>query len=164
MRGVSDSMATGRDNQLTRQIDESLVVAELGQRGFVATAFAGNVPDFDILAIGPDGRSLPIQVKAIRSTSWQFDIRSFLEIQLTRRGQVIKGKTRPAHKDLLCILVKVKEDRLHEFFLLRWRHLQNHFYRTYKGRKPPKDSQSFHCAIWPKELQKHKDNWRLLSE
>lgn len=33
------------NNQLAGQIGESLVVAELGRRGIVATAFAGNVPD-----------------------------------------------------------------------------------------------------------------------
>ena len=154
-------MATVRDNQLTKQIGESLVVAELGQRAFVATAFAGSVPEFDILAIETDGQSLPIQVKAIRGASWQFAIRTFLIVQTTRRGQVVSGKMQPAYKNLVYVLVKIKEDRQHDFFLLRWRHLQNHFYETYKGRKPPNNIQSFHCAVWPRELQKYKDNWRL---
>ena len=35
-------MATGRDMQITRQIGEHLVVAELGRRGYVAAPFAGN--------------------------------------------------------------------------------------------------------------------------
>ena len=34
--------------QLAGQIGESLVVAELGKRGVIATAFSGNVPDIDI--------------------------------------------------------------------------------------------------------------------
>ena len=37
-------------NQLTRQISENLVVAELGRREIVATTFSGSVPDIDILA------------------------------------------------------------------------------------------------------------------
>ena len=37
-------------NQLTRQISENLVVAELGRREIVATTFSGNVPDIDVLA------------------------------------------------------------------------------------------------------------------
>ena len=41
-------MATGHDNQLTRQIGEHLVAAELGRRGYVATPFAGNVPMYDL--------------------------------------------------------------------------------------------------------------------
>jgi hypothetical protein len=34
---------TGREMQLTRQIGEHLVAAELGRRGYVATPFAGNI-------------------------------------------------------------------------------------------------------------------------
>ena len=44
-------MATGRENQLTKQIEESLVVSELGRHGFIATSFTGNVPNIDILAM-----------------------------------------------------------------------------------------------------------------
>lgn len=43
-------MAKSFKTQLAGQIGESLVVAELGRRGIVATAFAGNVPDIDLLA------------------------------------------------------------------------------------------------------------------
>ncbi|HEY5505683.1 MAG TPA: hypothetical protein VIK28_11045 [Sedimentisphaerales bacterium] len=45
-------MKSGYSNQVTRQIGEHLVVAELGRRGILATPFAGNVPDYDILASG----------------------------------------------------------------------------------------------------------------
>ena len=50
-------------NQLSGQIGEALVVAELGRLGIVATAFAGNVPDIDILAC-KEGKSTAVQVKA----------------------------------------------------------------------------------------------------
>jgi hypothetical protein len=46
-------VATGRDVQLTRQIGEYLVCAELGRRGWIATTFTGSVPGFDILAANP---------------------------------------------------------------------------------------------------------------
>jgi hypothetical protein len=36
-------MATGRNNQLTRQVGEHLVAAKLGRLGFVASPFADNV-------------------------------------------------------------------------------------------------------------------------
>ena len=36
--------------RLAGQIGEHLVVAELGRREIIATPFAGNVPDIDILA------------------------------------------------------------------------------------------------------------------
>jgi len=44
------TLARNFSTQLAGQIGESLVVAELGRRGIVATAFAGNVPDIDLLA------------------------------------------------------------------------------------------------------------------
>ena len=50
---------------MSGQIGENLVVAELGRRGIIATAFAGNVPEIDILAY-KDKRSIPIQVKALK--------------------------------------------------------------------------------------------------
>ena len=53
-------------SKLSGQIGENLVVAEQGRRGILATAFAGNVPDIDILAY-KDKRSIPIQVKALRT-------------------------------------------------------------------------------------------------
>lgn len=49
-------MATGRENQLTKQVGEYLVAAELCRRGFIATTFTGNVPDFDIIASDARGR------------------------------------------------------------------------------------------------------------
>jgi len=36
--------------QLSKQLSENLVTAELAIMGFIATPFSGNVPDFDILA------------------------------------------------------------------------------------------------------------------
>ena len=58
-------MAKNFNSQLSGQTGEHLVVAELGRRGVVATPFAGNVPDIDVLAYA-NGKSLPIQVKALR--------------------------------------------------------------------------------------------------
>ena len=36
-------MSRGRNNQLTGQVAEHLVVAELGRRGLAATGFSGNI-------------------------------------------------------------------------------------------------------------------------
>ena len=58
-------MKKGFNTQLTRQIGEHLVVAKLGRLGILATPFAGNVPDYDLLASDLSGHSLPLQVKAI---------------------------------------------------------------------------------------------------
>jgi hypothetical protein len=53
--------ASGRNNQLTRQVGEHLVVAELARLGYVATPFSGNVPTFDLLAANIDG--MPFRFK-----------------------------------------------------------------------------------------------------
>lgn len=49
-------MATGRDNQRTKQVGEYLVAAEVCRRGFIATTFTGNVPHYDIIASNATGR------------------------------------------------------------------------------------------------------------
>ena len=41
-------MATGRQVQLTKQVGEYLVAAELSRRGLLTATFAGNVPAYDI--------------------------------------------------------------------------------------------------------------------
>jgi hypothetical protein len=84
-------MATGRDTQLTRQIGEYLAAAELGRRGWIATTFTGSLPGFDILAVSPDGRILEVQVKAIRSASWQLNAGQFLEIEIEDGAQLVSG-------------------------------------------------------------------------
>lgn len=80
-------MATGRDVQLTRQIGEYLAAAELGRRGWIATTFTGSLPGFDILAVNPDGRVLEVQIKAIRSASWQLNAGQFLDIEIRDGAQ-----------------------------------------------------------------------------
>jgi hypothetical protein len=84
-------MATGRDIQLTRQIGEYLAAAELGRRGWIATTFTGSLPGFDILAVNPDGRILEVQVKAIRSVSWQLNAGQFLRIDIEKGTQYVRG-------------------------------------------------------------------------
>jgi len=83
-------MASGRHTQLVKQVGEYLVAAEVCRRGFIATIFTGNVPDYDIIASNSAGGHQAIQVKAITSnSSWQFDIRKFADFQL--RHELIPG-------------------------------------------------------------------------
>lgn len=56
-------MTKGRENQLTKQVGEYLVSAELCRRGFVATTFTGNIPEFDMLAVNGSNETIPLQVK-----------------------------------------------------------------------------------------------------
>ena len=156
-------MATGLSTKLTGQIGEHLVTAELGRRGIIATPFSGNVPDIDILAHA-NGTTGHIQVKTINKDSWQFDVRKFLNIKLTESGQKVLGINTDLDRKIICVFVslgtELGEDK---FYIFRWGWLQNYFLERYKGRKPPKNINSFHCAIWERDMDKHLDKWRLLT-
>ena len=155
-------MATGQNNQLTRQIGEHLVTAELGRRGIIASPFAGNVPNIDILAY-KDGKAILIQVKAINKDSWQFDIRKFLKIEIKGDRQTVEGPNPDFDKNLLCIYVKINEYGTDEFYIFKQSILFEYF-AAYEGRCKPRNIKSFHCAIWKKDLIEYRGNWNLVME
>lgn len=156
-------MATGLSSKLTGQIGEHLVTAELGRKGIIATPFSGNVPDIDILAYA-NGIAGHIQVKAINQDSWQFDIRKFLDVELTAHGQIVKGTKRDFDRNIICVFVSLGtllgKDR---FYIFKQGWLQDYFAKRYKARKPPKNINSFHCAIWECDMGRHLDKWRIIT-
>ena len=83
-------MASGHSNQLTGQIGEYLVCAELGRLGLIATTFTGNVPEYDLLVCDEMLKSLPIQVKTTRSASWPSRANLWLNIEFdhTEKKQI----------------------------------------------------------------------------
>lgn len=162
-------MATGREIQLTKQIGEYLVAAELGRRGYTATTFTGNVPYFDILAADATGRALAIQVKAIRGSTWQFgNARQFVDIQLNGEQQVLGKPTDPPQRSLICVFVALGAYGSDRFFLFDWIDLQNVIvsqYRQYlehKGGFRPKRYDSFHVAVPLNALTHFEDNWEII--
>lgn len=157
-------MATGRSSQLTRQIGEHLVVAKLGRLGYIASPFAGNVPEFDVLIADEKGHSIPVQVKAINGISWQFRVNSFLDIEIIEDVQQVKGKRELSNPNLICIFVLLSEDENDQFFIFRLKELQKFFLQNYKGGRRPRNPQSMHCAIFPKDLARFKDNWKLIEQ
>jgi hypothetical protein len=157
-------MATGRSTQLTRQIGEHLVAAKLGRLGIFATPFAGNVPDFDLVIANDSGQSSLVQVKAINGPSWQFNASTFLNIELIANEQVVKGKKTLGNPNLICIFVFLREIERDEFYVFRLKDLQAEIAKTYKAGVRPKNPESMHCAVWPKQLVKHRDNWHLVLE
>jgi Holliday junction resolvase-like predicted endonuclease len=156
-------MATGLTSKLTGQIGEHLVTAELGRRGIIATPFSGNVPDIDILAHA-SGVTSHIQVKAINKDSWQFDIRKFLDVNLTERGQIVRGANRDLDRKIICVFVslgaELGEDK---FYIFKQGWLQDYFAEQYKGRTPPKNINSFHCAIWERDMGRHLGKWQIIT-
>lgn len=163
-------MATGRSMQLTKQVGEYLVAAELCRRRLIATTFTGNVPDFDILAIDEQYRTVPIQVKTIRGVSWQFDAGKFLKIQKNNGRQEVTGKTNLPYADLLCIFVRLVRQGQDEFYIFRIRDLQDIIDGQYRGFLKskegvrPRNPGSTHTAVWPTQLAQFRDNWDLLSD
>lgn len=157
-------MATGRSTQLTRQIGEHLIAAKLGRLGYIATPFAGNVPEFDLLIADENGHSIPVQVKAINGGSWQFQITKFLDIEIIDDIQYVRGKQKLSNPNLVCIFVLLAEDEKDEFFIFQLKDLQTYFSKSYKGGRRAKNPKSLHCAILPKELTNFKDNWSLIEK
>jgi len=155
-------MATGRDVQLTRQIGEYLAAAELGRRGWIATTFTGSLPGFDILAVNPDGRVLEVQVKAIRSSSFQLNAGQFLEIEVREGAQFVKGPRTIASAGRACIFVVIKGQGLDEFYIFRWQDLQQILREDYKDGPRPKNPDTLHHALYPKRISHFRDNWKAI--
>src|SRR5215510_604171 len=157
-------MATGRSNQLTKQVGEYLVAAELGRFGLVAATFSGSVPDYDIIATDSAFRSVPVQVKAVTGSSWQFDIRRFVNVHLNDKKQIV-GDPVPITNDIVCVMVALKGYGSDRFYVLPLKKLQELLisghcaYLAKHGGVRPKKHDSFHCAISEEQLAPFKDKW-----
>jgi len=114
------------NTHLTRQIGEHLVVAELGRHGIVATPFAGNMPDYDVVALTPTGQSIYIQVKAMNSGDWQLNAKQFLLIEYDKElnQQRNAGLRLPCVTPLFFVLVKIIGSGKDEFYVLTYADIQ----------------------------------------
>lgn len=165
-------MATGRDQQLTKQAGEYLVVAELCRRGFVATTFTGNVPEFDILATDKGLSTIPIQVKTIKKGDWQPKLKDFVEISQSGDIQTVKGKTKLANPDLIYIFVRLRGQNQDEFYVCLQKDVQDIMYKKYNkylkkwGGRRPKNPKSTHCKVTLKDLEDYdyKDAWEIITK
>jgi hypothetical protein len=155
-------MASGRDIQLARQIGEYLAAAELGRRGWVATTFTGSVPGFDLLAINTDGRILEVQVKAIRSSTWQLNAGQFLDIEIIDGVQFVRGKKAIKTARRICVFIELANYGSDVFYLCDLEDLQEILRTDYKDGARPKNPTTFHHALKPKRMEPYKDNWAVL--
>jgi len=126
-------MATGRSNKLVGQTGEYLVAAELSRRGYIATTFTSNVPDYDIIASNENGKHVSVQVKASRSSSWQFgDIFRYCRISFKGKRQIVGRPQKCPVQRLVVVFVIIggakRDDR---FYILTW---------TVKGSVPNLDT------------------------
>lgn len=164
-------MATGRSNQLIKQVGEYLVACELARKGLLVATFSGNVPDFDLIATDLKGSSCPIQVKTIKGGSWQFSIEKFADVTLEGNKQLIGAKKPLSIPGLVCVFVLAAEEYgKDQFYILEWAEVQDitianytHWLDSHGGVRPRKP-ESLHCAIAPSDLEDHKDKWSIITE
>lgn len=162
-------MAKDFSKQLAGQIGEHLVVAELGRRGIIATPFAGNVPDIDILAYA-NGRAVPIQVKAMRQPSGSVDAAKYLKVRFEGEQQIIDGVAEDIDRSLIYVLVLIGKTRNEDqLYVLEQGQLQDLILRNHSnvlrqhGGRRPKNWESTHCSYDPREIVGAEDNWGLIA-
>jgi hypothetical protein len=161
-------MATGRSTKLTGAVGEFLVAAELCRRNMLATPFAGNVPHYDIIASGQFGGHVVIQVKAINGSTWQFDIRKFVAVELQGECQIPGCIQEEPYPGLVCVLVQLKTLGVDRFFILTWTDLQRILVDGYQqylakhGGRRPKAAESFHIALGVNEVEAYESKWDLI--
>tara|TARA_A100001011_G_C14229425_1_gene808098 strand:- start:388 stop:897 length:510 start_codon:yes stop_codon:yes gene_type:complete len=157
-------------NKLTGQIGENLVVAELGRRGIVATAFAGNVPDIDILAY-KNGKSLALQVKSIKTGSVLCQVDNYLDIEIKDKKQIITGIKKSSNRKIIWIIVSIGPtlgtDKFYicdgGFFQDTVLKIHSDFLKKHGGIRPKKYD-SFHCAVQEKDLISKLDDWNKIED
>ena len=154
--------------KLSHQIGENLAVAELGRRGIIATSFAGNVPEIDILAY-KNGISIPIQVKSLKSGSLRTKANYYLNIELKNQKQTIHGIQEGINRDLIFIIVKIGE-RIGEdvFYVVEQGKIQDlifeehhNFLEKHDGIRPRNPS-SFDSSVHLEKLEDYKNGWELI--
>ena len=168
-------MSSGSRNQLTKQIGEYLVCAEVARRGFYATPFAGNVPAFDVLAANEAGRVIRIQVKATRGDNWPSDAREWMDIELEGRKQVVRQLRKLSNPDLIYVCVAIasdtdqKQGRQDRFFILRASDLQQRCHQGYSRWMEkhewvrPRNPASFDNRYGVADIAQFENNWDLLA-
>ena len=159
---------SGRQNRLTSQVGEYLVVAELARRGLIATTFAGNVPDYDVVATDEHGRHVSVQVKTSNSDSWQFNISSFCSIRFQGKRQILGRAHRSHVRKLLAILVRLSSDSevRDRFFVLTWTKLRNIIVAAHRewlslhNGVRPRNTRSLHTALNVEQVQRYENRWK----
>lgn len=163
-------MPTGRSNQLTKQRGEYLVAAELTRRGLLVATFSGNVPDFDLVAVRPDGSTALVQVKASASTSWQLKMDDFVEVEdnEANQRQILHGLRPLQNSMIVWVMLQLRPEGAPRYWVLRLGEVQQIVYDSYeamlakvRGHRP-RQWRSHHTAIWPSQLEGHEDRWELV--
>ncbi len=165
---------SGRSNKITSQIGEFLACAELGRQGLIATPFAGNVPEFDVLVADDNCRSIPIQVKASNSSSWPGKALHWMDIQFDESTgqQTLIGKKDISCPGLIYIYVRIAspDKKNHRYFVLTKAELQDLYIVSYQKWMDPRDwirprkPDSYDNRVMLDLLEPYEDNWDLIKD
>lgn len=168
-------MKKGLNNKLAGQIGEYLVCAELGRRGYIATSFTGNVPEFDLIVANDELKTIPVQVKTSRSNNWPSRANQWIDIEIDEKNkkQIDHGDKEISNPDLIYVyvaLAKPDKGEKDQFFILKKKDVQTIFtngYRRWMNTKDwhrPKNYKSLdnRCSI--EDLLKYRNNWQLIEE
>lgn len=162
-------MSDGRSKQLIKQAGEHLVAAELAKRGFLATPFAGNVPGFDLIAIGNGLKAIPVQVKTIASSSWQLDAKRFINISFVGKKQHVTGILGSVNENLIFVFVKISTDTDDRFYIIKAHDLAGRIRDNYAGflermnHVRPKNPKSTHTAIQESQIVDCLNQWSVFA-
>lgn len=151
---------------------ESLVVAELGRRNIAATAFSGNLPVPDILAMhGQNTPACSVQVKAMRKETATIGLGNLLNIEQRGPKQIVTKVDPLDDPDLIYVDVYLGDCLAHVwFFILTLRDLQDLIFNGYtgylarNGGERPRNKESKHASVATKDLETFHDNWDLITE
>jgi len=164
-------MAQNVSTQLSGQIGENLLVAELGRRGILATTLSGNAPVIDVLAYKNE-KSIPIQVKGQKKGNISVPkAEVYLQIEFDGDTQIVKRKKLGIDKNLIFVIIiigkNLGDDR---FYICKQGFIQDIVYRNHKNYLEkhngvrPRNPKSTHCAYKEEDLIDMKDNWKLIDD
>lgn len=156
------------------QAGEFAVCAQMGKLGLIATPFAGNVPEYDVIVVNEALVSCPISVKATRDNQGWIagDVTGVMDIdfdQATGR-QTIIGPKALRSPDLITIYVWLSRssDVPDRFFILTQREVQAVRLADYAayldkhGGVRPKRPDSFHQTIQMRDLLPYENRWSVI--
>jgi hypothetical protein len=168
-------MSRGLSNKLAGQVGEFLVCAELGRRGFIATSFSGNVPEFDLIVADNSLKTLPVQVKTSRGISWPTSASLWINIEIDeeKKCQIDGGNLNIENRNLIyvCVLLAMPDTNQRDrFFILKKSDLQTicaNNYREFISKhdwRRPRNFRSLDNRYYASNLEPYEDNWELFSE
>lgn len=169
--GTNSQMATGLSNKLTAQTGEYLTCAELGRRGFIATTFTGNVPEYDLIVCDAHLRTIPIQVKTSRGSTWPSRANFWMDIEIDKKNkrQINLGPKKIENPNLIYVCVYLGKERADDrFFVCRKRDIQKACIASYtrwmepKDWKRPRNFESLDNRYHVEDLLQFEDNWSLI--